>query len=300
MSIHGAPIRPRKEPARLSPIVKGMIAGGAVVACSLLAWYFLFSGTEPQLSEAREAAKKSFIKAKERPVRPRQCPDKPAGVASAQSAKRKVAKAETNRYERISDTTYRLIKPNGETMTVVRPPRSGKKPMFETKFENHLRNYAVPGRPLTPMPYDFDDAEVRAILQQPINVDINNDTEDEIAEKQSVMQLKEEIKALMDAGKTANESIREIEARQAKEAIAVQESKRLIAESIRSGDIEGAKQLYDKINEHLAKKGIPQVVLSRNQRVRLGLTDWGTLRKEDAERKAAKEALRTTKEKTTK
>lgn len=294
MSIYNRSTTPVKKPARRAPVARGLIAGAAVVVCSLVAWHFLWSDAEPERPEAQEPARKAPVDVKARPSRPTPRPDK-EGTA-ARTAKRTGTRAATNRYERISDTTYRMIKPNGETMTVVRPPRSGKKPMFATKFENHLRNYSVPGRPPTPMPYDFDDAEVRAILKQPINVDMNNDTDEEIAEKQSVMMLKEEIQGLMDAGKTANESIREIEARQAKEAVAVQESKRLIAESIRSGDIEGAKQLYDRINEHLAKKGIPPVVLSRNQRVTLGLTDWDTIRKEDAARKAAKEALQTTKE----
>ena len=172
------------------------------------------------------------------------------------------------RVEEVNQHIEKRYHSDGSVEIVVKPYalKSGDEspqPMFETNLENFLANFTDPGEDVIPLPDRFSDDEARRIIDTPINIDLDKDGDETITKKKAVMMLKEELRKAMDSGMTADEFANELQKRQAKEATQVNLSRKMIIQSIKSGNSDEARELMQKLNEHLGKQGIPPLVLPR-------------------------------------
>ena len=138
---------------------------------------------------------------------------------------------------------------------------------FKHKVEAYLSNFAIPGQRIPPMPpMKFSLEELQASLDETIVVDMDNDDEDIIAKKQNVQQIKEFLKEAIAQGMSFEEFVQRLEERQRKEATLVQESRRLILQTLAEGKAGEAKELLDALNKNLNKDGIPDLRLPAKYR----------------------------------
>ena len=138
---------------------------------------------------------------------------------------------------------------------------------FKHKVEAYLSNFAIPGQGIPPMPpMKFSLEELQASFDETIVVDMDKDDEDLIAKKQNVQQIKEFLKEAMAQGMTFEQFVARLEERQRKEAVLVQESKKMILQTLADGKPGEARELLDALNKNLNQNGIPDLRLPAKYR----------------------------------
>ena len=132
-------------------------------------------------------------------------------------------------------------------------------PMFKHEVESALDMYVEPGIEMPPLPRDFTDEEVLQALVEPIVIDPEKDDEDAQLHKKAVQQFKDELKEYIKNGGTFAQYMRMLGDRQSKEAHLIQESRKMVMNTINEGKPEEAQELLDRLNKHLAEQGLPAV-----------------------------------------
>lgn len=125
---------------------------------------------------------------------------------------------------------------------------------------------APPGRDMPPMPITKSiDRDFEKSLESPIV--INSDDTDEVkALKQSVMDLRMEVLAIKEAeGLTVYQILTEHQDLMRENAKLRAEAQKEAREIYESGDIEGAREYVDKMNEQLDKLGSEQIKMPGEQ-----------------------------------
>lgn len=142
------------------------------------------------------------------------------------------------------------------------PPRR----VFKHTSEGYLSMFLNPAVSVPPPPENYTDEQVQAMLLNKIEIDTENDTEDEIRQKEGVIAMKEELRDWIKNGGTFSGYLKELQSRQEAEAIQMHEARKMINESMENGNVEEAKLLYEKINEHFAEKHMPPVNIAPKYR----------------------------------
>ena len=138
---------------------------------------------------------------------------------------------------------------------------------FKHRVEAYLSNFAIPGQSIPPMPHmKFSLEELQSALDETIVVDMGKDDEELIAKKQNVQQLKIFLKEALAQGMSFEEFVQRLEERQHKEAVMVQESRKLILQTLADGKREEAKELLAALNRNLNGNGIPNLRLPAKYR----------------------------------
>jgi len=265
----------KAAPYAIFVLLVALLAGGL--------WWWT-GRTEARPSPKSEAPKKTALSKEVKPAAaPKPIPavtnaapvKEDAGVSPSGKRYRRGRKIPV-RIERVSDKIEKRYYEDGTWETVAKPYalREGETPpkkIFNSRVENYLALFAVPGEDLPPIPFAFRDEEVRRVLDTPININMQEDDEDTVACKRAVMMLKEELRKAMDSGMSADDFAERLQSRQRSEAEQVRLSKRLIQKELKDGNRETAQALLEKLNEHLAGQGIPPLVLTKRMREQLGV-----------------------------
>ena len=131
--------------------------------------------------------------------------------------------------------------------------------VFRHTAEAYMAMFLNPAEAVPPPPENFTDSQVALMLANKIEIDPENDTPDEIRQKEGVKKLKEELKAWIKDGGTFDGYLGELQKRQNLEAAKMLEARRMISEAMERGNVEEARELYDAINRHFDEQGMPHV-----------------------------------------
>ncbi len=130
-------------------------------------------------------------------------------------------------------------------------------PRYRNLLQSQLSEFAWSGQ-FVGVPDPMTDKEARQMLEEPIEI-LASDTEEVVAEKQTVMALQKELKEYLDNGGHADDYFMELMKRQDAEAETVREAKSQIRDLYKSGDVEPGDQVLVKFNEYLKGKGLPAI-----------------------------------------
>ena len=120
--------------------------------------------------------------------------------------------------------------------------------------------YAQPGEPVPPTPFDARmEEELLKALEEPVVIDMNNDTADIVQFKNIVQGMKEELKEYLKGGGTVKEYLKALDERQQTESNFRSEAYRSVSEACEKEGAEAAYQLWKKVNQHLESQGINPV-----------------------------------------
>lgn len=258
--------KPRKAASSGAPSkVRGLIAAAIVVVLGVVAVWFMMPREEKGVVKKIEkiaATDKVRVPAK--------------NVKKDQS--KKLSKEDEREKTKIlpvvqdyprTNADGRVVKrlKSGEIYTVL--PRSKdwkKKYPFQNSLESQLSWYAIPGAEVPPLlPIRHTEQDIVNALTRKIK--INEDDDDEtVIMKESVQELKENLKQWIKEGGTVDDYIRQLARRQALEADEVNMSRKKVMETLEGGDVELAKELSEKLNQRMAEKGLPSVRLPRKYR----------------------------------
>lgn len=264
--------------------VKIMVALSLLLVVAVLAWIFL---SEP--NPTKETKPPSSPKKIERPTAPKRpqpavTAPKPEPVPAPEPVKEYVT---TNRHGQISRGDGKVHYETNGVGEVIRIARDGTrsimvfhkndqkggKPLFKNHVEQVLSYFAIPGEDVPPLPDLFTKEELDEALSKSVDIDLNNDSEEDVIRKQAVMELKEQLREAIKNGMTLEDFMRRVAERQASEAFQVRESRAMIMQELRQGNAAEARALYEKLNEHLEKQGIPKLRFASKFRKQMGLED---------------------------
>ena len=245
-------------------LVRGILAALIVVAGAGIAAWCLWPNGDMR-RDAASTVKTTRIKEV-----------KPAAAPVAKPEEEKLAKKEEKR-ETI--TTNRLgqevhIAKDG-TRSAISPIWANRlkemkehpqKRVFNHSSEAYMALFLNPAMSVPPPPKNYTAAEVQAMLIEKIEIDRENDSEDEIRQKEGVIEMKKELREWIKEGGNFDGFLKELQHRQENEAIQMQEARKMITEAMEKGEVEEARALYDKINEHFASKSMPKVNVSPKYR----------------------------------
>ena len=103
-------------------------------------------------------------------------------------------------------------------------------------------------------------------LDEPIEVDMNADTEEDIQLKNIVQGMKEELREYLKSGGTVEQYLAELQKRQDREADYYSEAFQMVNKSSKEEDPAMAYELWKRTNRHLEEKGIRTMPLPRRLR----------------------------------
>ena len=255
---------PKPTPKKPSP-VRGLVAGAVLVAAVIGCYFAFFSGSEkPQ--KVVEQKKPTAIK--EVTPAPAPKPKVPPKVEKPRGPRTRDGKIHApigaDNVQKLPNGDMIVTDPDGsKTLVAVRHVEPPYQHITSNNFERLLMLYAIPGEDIPPVPSDsFTKEDVIEALMSKVEFK-DDDWEDTRMRKEGIEELKEIFRKELKAGKTAEEFVRELQARQANEAYTVQTAREMIMKSLREDDIEVARELTTKLNEHLNQKGIPSLRLPR-------------------------------------
>ena len=251
--------RRKPRPSGSSPLFKFLIVAFVVIVGAMAAWVLIPQSNESTL-ERRDKAKKNLI-AETDPAAPSQEPREQAPAAVQTPPPPPPSNIYTNREGHevhvekdgtktiISSAWARRLKEQKEN-----PPKR----LFRHTSEGYLAMFLNPAVSVPPPPENYTDDQVMAMLTDKIEI-AEDDTEDEIRQKEGVAQMKEELRQWIKDGGTFNTYLAELQHRQDLEAAQMFDARNMITEAMENGDVNEARALYDKINEHFASKFMPKV-----------------------------------------
>lgn len=152
----------------------------------------------------------------------------------------------------------------GTEARIERAKARGDRRIFVHDSECYLSNFAIPGEQVPPTPFEKDMVEdLMKALDEPITVDMNEDSETDIQMKNIVQGMKDEIKEYLKNGGTVESYLAELQKRQDREANYYSEAFAMVNKSAKEDDPAMAYELWKKTNEHLQKQGIRTMPLPR-------------------------------------
>lgn len=152
----------------------------------------------------------------------------------------------------------------GTEARIERAKARGDRRIFVHDSECYLSNFAIPGEQVPPTPFEQDMVEdLMKALDEPITVDMNEDSEADIQMKNIVQGMKDEIKEYLKNGGTIEVYLAELQKRQDREANYYSEAFAMVNKSAKEDDPAMAYELWKRTNEHLQKQGIRTMPLPR-------------------------------------
>lgn len=128
---------------------------------------------------------------------------------------------------------------------------------YGTRLQAQLAQYATPGQ-FVGTPDPFTDAEALEFCQIPVEFSVE-DSEEVLAQKETVRQLQGELKEYIQNGGHANDYMMELMRRQDAEFETLQTVRQDVIKMCRDGQIREAEQALEAYNRYLADKGLPPV-----------------------------------------
>lgn len=256
---------PSKKPSAM----RGVVAGVACVGIAVVVAFFVLSGKDAKPKAKIEKAA-GLIKEAKPAAAPKAEQADSTAQKPAEQVKKAVEKAVSSGYPKTNaDGSVLKQLPNGKTY-LVRPRRNTKEWKKKYPFENpvlsQLSWYAIPGLEVPPMlPMNFSNQDVAQALIDKVEIG-EDDDEDTQNIKESVRELKEQLKSWVKDGGAAEDFIKQLARRQAMEYETVRDTRNMVMEAIQKGDLGLAKDLQSKLNDHLKGKGLPAIRLPRKHR----------------------------------
>ena len=255
--------------------VRGAIAGAiVVVGAGIVAW-LLWPNAKPPLSTLTPTATStSLIKEV-----------KPAAASTGTLEKVEVTIHGEKKTVEVSEKDgYRYMKyPSGRVVRTKNPylmkamqeqadryakePRpvpdpNAPKPRYKNPATAVLAQYAVPGLDSSSPPGPISDKEGLAIINEKIEI-LPDDTEDEIVEKEYLVEMQQELREHMEKGGRAEDYFNKAYARQQMEAEAVNTARQEIKALVNEGKTEDAMKALETYNDYLKAKGIRPIKASK-------------------------------------
>lgn len=155
----------------------------------------------------------------------------------------------------------------GTEARIERAKARGDRRIFVHDSECYLSNFAIPGEQVPPTPFEQDMVDdLMKALDEPINIDMSEDSETDIQMKNIVQGMKDEIKEYLKNGGTIETYLAELQKRQDREANYYSEAFAMVNKSAKEDDPAMAYELWKKTNEHLQSQGIRTMPLPRRLR----------------------------------
>ena len=243
--------------------------GGAVVCIgAVLLWWFLSGGEKPETgggAPKAKTAKTTKVPTSHKVERKAETAEQPAVAKATKPPKEK----NTNRVEKLPDGREIRINEKGEKILCVNPVDPNApvpKSIFKHDVESALAMYVKPAVMMPPPPRDYTDEEVRQALAEPVEVDMNEDDEDTIFQKKTVQAFKDELREFLENGGTFSQYMRQLQKRQEVEAAQTMQSRKMIEKCLDENKPEEARELFDALNKHLEKQGIPPIKMAPKYR----------------------------------
>ena len=256
----------RPEASGRTPVMRFLVGLGILAVLGVLAYlvYLEFSGGRealPPPPKSEKSARQSAPRLeKPRVATPTPRGAKPAPAAPTVSAALPVPEAPPR-------TPWTNIYTNGRGEEV-RVGRDGKrvamlsawqrkreeeaknppKRVFRHTAEAYMAMFLNPAEAVPPPPENYTDEQVAQMLVEKIEIDPENDTPDEIRQKEGVQKLKEELKEWIKGGGTFDGYLNELQKRQNLEAAKLLEARKMISEAMENGNVDEARERYDAIN----------------------------------------------------
>ncbi len=231
--------------------LRGLVAGLLVVVAALGIWYALAPSAPAKPGEKKVQA----------PAKPkREAAKKPAAEkAKSAPAKKPAAKPAAPPAETVATAPATNAAPTLPTATALPPPRSAQ-PVFDNASDQVLAMIASDdGRGMAPIPISANiEKEFLESLKKEIKI-LDTDDERTRALKESVIDLRAQMKQLLDEGKTVGEVIREHQELMNQNAKIRNDAMLELKGLLDAGDIEGAKVYKRKVNLALQQMGIKEM-----------------------------------------
>lgn len=155
----------------------------------------------------------------------------------------------------------------GTQARIERALQAGQRRIFKHDAECYLSNFAIPGEQVPPTPYDKDMiADLLKALEDPIIVDEDSDTAEDVQMKSIVQGMKDEIKEYLRNGGTITQYLDELQKRQDREADYYSEAFQMVNTYTKENSPAEAYELWKRTNRHLEEKGIRTMPLPRRLR----------------------------------
>ena len=247
--------------------LKGVVAGIVVIAGGVIV-YSLLPHDEPPLPDAvpKKAAEKDIkFEPSKAPTQMLEKPvEEPKGSGLVYGSDSNIVWKGKFKYEvQLSDGSW--------TTVLIDDPNAPKpKPIFKAKLNNYLTNFLDPGEPVPPVPIEFNDNEILEALMEPIEI-LEEDDESTRYAKEAISLVQEQLKKDIKEGKTVEEFIKDLQRRQDQEAELLRQSRDMILEELANENPQHAKELYEKLNEHLRSKGLPSMKLAKKFKKMMGV-----------------------------
>ena len=248
--------------------VRGLVAGLVVVGLAAGAYFAFFSGAEKPQDEKTAEKERGLIKEVKPAAAPKAKEPEPPKVVKPRGPRTRDGKIHApigkDNVQKLPNGDMIVTDPDGsKTLVAVRHVEPPCQHITSNNFERLLMLYAIPGEDIPPVPTDsFTKEDVIEALTS--KVEFKDDDWDETRiRKQGIEELKAIFRQELKEGKTAEEFVRELQARQANEAYTVQTAKEMIMKSLREDDVELSRELAKKLNDHLNQKGLPSLHLPR-------------------------------------
>ena len=173
-------------------------------------------------------------------------------------AKPPVPPAPTGNVIKVGFTKQMITLPDGTQVPANRPK-------FTNAIERALSTLCNPGGmaiPFSVVMRRFSDDEIRRILNQPMIYD-KADPDELVERKFAVQQLKDQFREYLDAGKSVQEAIEEIDASVRREGVYLNMARAGLTEALRTGDGEVVRAYVAEQNAELEKRGMRKLTVPK-------------------------------------
>lgn len=152
----------------------------------------------------------------------------------------------------------RLIRGAQTRLAALKAKGLPTEPLFKHEVENILALFSDPSVDVPPHPFDHNlEEQAQIALAATIEV-TDDDTPEQIAKKELVAWLKEDMRQFMANGHTAAEFFAALQKRQSEDAQLYMEARQYIYETAReTGNVAETQAVLDQLNAALKEKGLP-------------------------------------------
>ena len=255
-----AKVAPKKKPSAIRGIVAGLAAVAVAVAGIVV---FMSKGGAPvEKAEKNHGRIVDLGKGQTGANGPSRSTDQ-AATAGANAGTNALTRLKPPKihpeYPRTNaDGSVTKIMKDGTTYRVMPRSKNWKKQHpFKHKLEMQLSWYVAPGEAAPPMlPVTYTEKEIMDALIDKVEI-TDDDDDDMIMRKEAVQEMKGELRKWIKNGGDVESYIKDLAHRQQMEFETLQETRKMVMDAVKSGDIGLARDLEAKFNEHLKSKGLP-------------------------------------------
>lgn len=249
------------------------VVGAVLIVLGVVAYFVLGDSTKASAPEApaeKTPAKKESAVPVARPVSEKPLEKQEArATETALPARRRGQKRPlptSNIYTNSRGEEVRVAKDGTRTAMLTAWARKREeekknppKRIFRHTSEAYMAMFLNPASPVPPPPENYTEEHIKAMLANEIVIDPENDTPDEIRQKEGVIEMKQELVKWLEDGGSFDSFLGALQKQQNEEASKMFEARRMITEAMEKGNIEEARAMYDEINQYFAEEHMPPV-----------------------------------------